>query len=112
MERRNTSKVENKVVTMTGNSSLQKKYINIYDEEDEEHVGELYGCLWGGWDAPHQTREADLKKKKKCPLISLQKRHCGNCIILYLFHLIFKILFFFQVLYILTLKIIIDMHQV
>lgn len=29
--------------------------------------------------------------------------------ILYLFHLIFKILFFFQVLYILTLKIIIDM---
>lgn len=33
------------------------------------------------------------------------------CIILYLFHLIFKILFFFQVLYILTLKIIIDMHS-
>ena len=32
--------------------------------------------------------------------------------ILYLFHLIFKILFFFQVLYILTLKIIIDMHPV
>lgn len=31
--------------------------------------------------------------------------------ILYLFHLIFKILFFFQVLYILTLKIIIDMHS-
>lgn len=40
------------------------------------------------------------------------KRHCGNCMILYLFHLIFKILFFFQVLYILTLKIIIDMHPV
>lgn len=37
------------------------------------------------------------------------KRHCGNCTILYLFHLIFKIIFFFQVLYILTLKIIIDM---
>lgn len=32
--------------------------------------------------------------------------------ILYLFHLIFKILFFFQVLYIWTLKIIIDMHSV
>lgn len=39
------------------------------------------------------------------------KRHCGNCMIMYLFHLIFKILFFFQVLYILTLKIIIDMQR-
>lgn len=32
------------------------------DDKDEEHVGELYGFLWGGRDAPRRTREAELKK--------------------------------------------------
>lgn len=77
--------------------------------------GSCVVSLWGGRDTPRRTREAELKKRKQIffklniPWTSSSKRRCGNCMILYLFHLIFKILFFFQVLYILTLKIIIDM---
>lgn len=72
--------------------------------------------MWGscrdisGGDRTHPVEPERLKKKNSMDISS--KRHCGNCMILYLFHLIFKILFFFQVLYILTLKIIIDMHSV
>lgn len=38
-------------------------------------------------------------------------RHCGNCIILYLFRLVFTNIFFFGGLYILTLNIIIDVPR-
>ena len=69
-------------------------------------MGELLGFLGGtGLTLSNQ------KDKKNSMDISSEK-HCGICIILYLFHLIFKILFFFQFLYILTLKIIIDMQSV
>lgn len=48
------------------------KYIYIEDDKDEEHGEELYGFLWGGRDAPCQTREAEFKKNI-FPWISLQK---------------------------------------
>lgn len=66
----------------------------------------MWGSCWG--DRINAVKPERLKNSMDIS----SERHCGNCMILYLFHLIFKILFFFQFLYILTLKIIIDMQSV
>lgn len=70
--------------------------------------------MWGavGISGGNRINPVEPEKTKKNSMDISSERHCGNCIILYLFHLIFKILFFFQFLYILTLKIIIDMQSV
>lgn len=70
--------------------------------------------MWrSGWDSSggDRTDSVEPEAYKKRFHWYLFKKTLWNCMILYLFHLIFKILFFFQVLYIWTLKIIIDMHS-
>lgn len=69
-------------------------------------IKSMWGSCWG--DRINAVKPERLKYSMDIS----SERHCGNCMILYLFHLIFKILFFFQFLYILTLKIIIDMQSV
>lgn len=74
---------------------------------------EMKSMLGSSWDfsGGDRTDSVEPEAYKKRFHGYLFKKTLWNCMILYLFHLIFKILFFFQVLYIWTLKIIIDMHS-